>query len=37
MEKANYSIDISNMLAKILFIEAATGLDEYEYIYESLI
>ena len=34
---ADYSIDTSNMMAKILFIESAVGLDKFNYIYEKLI
>lgn len=37
LEKAKYSTDTSNMLAKILFIESASRLNKFQYIYEKLL
>lgn len=37
LEKARYNTDTSNMLAKILFIESASRLNKFQYIYEKLI
>jgi len=30
---ADYSVDTSNMMAKIMFIESAVGLDKYQHIF----
>lgn len=37
LEKAKYNTDTSNMLAKILFIESASRLNKFHYIYEKLV
>ena len=37
LQKARYNTDTSNMLAKILFIESASRLNKFQYIYEKLI
>lgn len=37
LEKAKYNTDTSNMLAKILFIESASRLNKFQYIYEKLL
>lgn len=34
---ADYSIDTSNMMAKIMFIESAVGLDKYQHIFQKLV
>ena len=36
-QKAKYNTDTSNMLAKILFIESASRLNKFQYIYEKLL
>ncbi len=37
LKLADYSTDTSNMMAKILFIESAVGLDRYQYIFQRLL
>lgn len=37
LEMAQYNTDTSNILAKILFIESASRLNKFQYIYEKLI
>ena len=36
LKTADYSMDVSHMLAKILFIESAIELDKFQYLYEKL-
>ena len=37
LKLADYTMDTSNMMAKILFIESASKIDKFQYIYEKLI